>query len=216
MRGARVRVTVLAAGLLLAGGCSAPLSGPPSATDVLQEPQQSDMRDAHFTFTYTAADGKTKQSGQGVVQVQPGLAVAMQATTNGETVGSDAAGNAVAQPYTIQSQFVEVGGVGYEQQGQQKWDKRPASTAGRLYAPWLAAASPSYVGEENVSGTATWHVRAFFGVDNLDLWVRQSDGYPVRFNLPQASYTFDRYNTGAQVRPPAVLDVRGDPRHLTA
>jgi hypothetical protein len=215
-RQAHVRVAVVTVIALLAAGCSAPLGGTPSAAEILAKPERSGLRDAHFAVTYTSADGKTKQSGDGTVQLQPGLGVSTQQTTSGETAGTDAAGNSVTRRYTVKTSYVELNGVGYTQRGQEKWDRRAGSTEGRGYAPWLAAGQARYIGEESVNGQQAWHVRAAFGLNDLDLWVSESNGHPIRFTLLQATYTFDRFDTGAQVRPPLAGDVRGDPKTVSA
>jgi hypothetical protein len=90
--------------------------------------------------------------------------------------------------------------------GNGKWSSHP-STSPLGPTSFAGASDWKYVGEENLSQGKTWHATAKDKDGNLfDGWIRESDGYPVKYTLSQQgnalTLTFDKYNSGVTISPP--------------
>ncbi|TME83055.1 MAG: hypothetical protein E6I43_09355 [Chloroflexi bacterium] len=68
----------------LAAGCGVPTPAAPTANEVLAKPQQSDLKDAHFTVTGKITDNGTTVDlvGDGALAYKPKLAGRFKFTTN--------------------------------------------------------------------------------------------------------------------------------------
>jgi hypothetical protein len=63
-----------------------------------------------------------------------------------------------------------------------------------------------YVGEEIMSGVAVWHARSTSGSSQYDIWIRESDGYPVQLEYASTSgkltMNFNIFNKSPKIIPP--------------
>ncbi len=117
-----------------------------------------------------------------------------------------------------QVEVLEVGGAAYMRAAAgQRWTR---SATPPPDPTWRSGADPQLVGQDRVDGVRTWHLRASRGRSPLDMWVRISDGYPLRVvtaNGAGATFTFafDRFNTGGRLLPPPAVEVKPAPRTLS-
>jgi len=201
----RLIAVLLAAGLLAAcGGPGTPL-GPPSARDILSKPNHGNLKDAHFLVTGTFSNqGVTVNlNGDGeLVYTAPGAGrFRFQTLVAGQTVSFEE---------------ISIGGSDYTftQPGNGKWVSK-TSTSPLGPASFSGASDFKYVGEENLAAGKSWHAKAKDKDGNaFDGWIRESDGYPLKYTLTQQSnaltLTFDKFNTGVKISaPPPSQVVRG-------
>lgn len=190
-------ITIVLAGLLFAcGGGGGPLGlfGPPSAKDIAAKPANSSMKDGHFKVEGTYASGATRMSvsGEGVMVLRPKLAI--QTNIQLET------GTILGR---VGADIVQVDGKRYLRIGNGEWqesdDTATSSDAKRSY---------SYKGEDQVGGDKAWHIQSVESDTTLDEWVRESDGYLLKYVSTESSgsvltLVFDKFNTGAKVEAPS-------------
>jgi outer membrane lipoprotein-sorting protein len=201
-----VRARLLAAfvATLLLAACSAPVTllGPPSPKDILAKPEHANLRDAHFTVSgrFIEQGISLDVTGEGaVVYKTPGAARFKLETT--------VAGRKVI------FENVAVNGKDFTRTtpGSGKWTT--VSSGSSLGPKSFAGASDyKYVGEETVPAGKAWHVSAKDKDGNpFDAWVRQGDGYPLKYRITQQknalTFTFDKYNTGLAISPPPATEV---------
>ncbi len=191
------------AGLVACNSTSTAPATPPSATEILAKPEHSGLTDAHFTVTtaFPVATGVTvNATGDGVLVYKPQAAarISFHATANGQTL-------------TIV--VLTVGGKDYTMvtPGTGKWMSSPTTTNPATLSDSTGA---TYVGEDTLSQGKAWHVKAKDKDGNaIEVWIRESDGYPLRYDTTQstgngsASLTFDRFNTGETVTAPPASQV---------
>jgi hypothetical protein len=198
----RVYVGSLLATLLLAG-----CGGPPTAREILAKPANSNLKDAHVTVTGHVASGAFSMdiTGDGVFLLKPKTASDLRVQ-----------GNVGAIPIAVE--FLSIDGKDYQRTGSAKWTVTN-STSG---SSWADAKDASLVGEENLPGGKAWHVKAS-GSDGkpFELWVRESDSYPLRLSgafgdSGTINLVFDKFNTGASVSAPASSDVKPPAKNVTA
>jgi len=194
---------VMAAAALLAG-CGGPGSplGPPSPQDILAKPvHASSLKDAHFIVSGKFTDqGKTVAlAGDGALVYASGSGrFKFQTTVAGQQVSFE---------------DISVNGTDYSMTipGSGKWVARPSATA---LGPtsFTGAADFKYVAEESLPQGKAWHASAKDKDGNpFDGWIRESDGYPIRYVITQQgntlTLTFDKYNTGEKIAPPPASQV---------
>lgn len=214
----RPRVLALTGALAVClAGCGLGAAGsPPSAKDILGRPDRSSLRDAHFTLTAHIASGSVSfdGTGDGIMQQKPDKAIhfRLDASIGGQT-------------FTFEQ--IQVGGKQYDRApNSPKWT---VTTASGLSPNDFSGTNPRYVGEETLPTGKAWHVRATDASGTpFDLWVRESDGYPLKYSTAevaspsagasagasggpgQSTITaiFDHFNTGQTVQAPAASDVQ--------
>jgi hypothetical protein len=192
---------MVAAGLLAACGPGNPL-GPPSPQDILAKPvHASSLKDAHFLVSGKFTDnGKTVGlAGDGTLVYTPGAGrFKFQTTVAGQQVSFE---------------DISVNGTDYTMTipGSGKWVAR-ATTAGLGPKSFTGASGFKYAGEESLPNGKAWHASAKDQDGNpFDGWIRESDGYPLKYVIAQQgntlTLTFDKYNTGAKIAPPPASQV---------
>ncbi len=204
----RIAVATAAVGLLAScGGPGAPL-GPPSAKDILSKPLHTNLNDAHFVVS-----GKFVSSTPGGVSVDvhgDGSLVYKNAGAGRFKFETTVAGQKVSY------QDISVNGVDYTfvVPGNGKWTAK-TTTSGLGRDSFTGASDFAYVGEENLPAGKAWHAKAKDKDGNqFDGWIRESDGYPVKYEITQQgnalTLNFDKYNTGESITaPPASQVVQG-------
>jgi outer membrane lipoprotein-sorting protein len=191
-----VAVAVAAALIAACGGPAAPL-GPPSARDILSKPNHANLKDAHFLVTGTFSNqGVTvdlKGDGELVYKAPGAGRFTFQTLVAGQTVSFEE---------------ISIGGSDYTytQPGNGKWVSN-ASASPLGPTSFRGASEFKYVGEENLSAGKAWHAKAKDKDENpFDGWIRESDGYPLKYTLTQQSnaltLTFDKFNTGVTIAAP--------------
>ncbi|HKV32518.1 MAG TPA: hypothetical protein VJT14_16055 [Candidatus Dormibacteraeota bacterium] len=173
-------------------------TGPPSAKEILAKPQQSDLKDAHFLVSGEIFNSNPTLDlfGDGVLVYKPKPAgrIKSETTRGGKTV-------------TL-IQTISLDGTNYlRDEGSPKWHavKTPLGVDPTFFA---GSNLQKYVGEENLPQGKAWHVTALDkGGDAFDAYIRESDGYPIKYVETQGgqplTLTFDRYNTGEKITAPA-------------
>lgn len=199
---ARIAAAIVAAALLAGCGGS---SRPPTPQDILSKPNHANLKDAHFLVTGKASNQGTLVdiNGDGtIVYIAPGAGrFKFQTTTAGQPVSfEDISINGIDYTFTVP--------------GNGKWTATTTSS-GLGPASFTGASEFKYVGEENLSNGKAWHASAKDKDGNqFDGWIRESDGYPLKYEITQGSnalkLTFDKYNTGETIKaPPASQVVQG-------
>jgi hypothetical protein len=183
---------------LLAAACGIPTPAPaPSGKEVLARPQQSNLKDAHFTVSGKLTDnGLTLQlTGDGVLIFKPKGAGHFKSQT---TVGG--------QLVTLEE--ISVDGTNYGRTpGSTKWVATKA-TSGFDPTAFGGATAQKYLGEANLPQGKAWHASAKDAEGNaFEAYIRESDGYPIKYVETQSggqniTLTFDRYNAGEIVTTP--------------
>jgi hypothetical protein len=172
---------------------------------VLAKPQHSGLKDGHFVAT-----GKFANQG-----------VTVDINGDGELVyGARAAGrfkfqtSVAGQPVSFEEITVNATDYTFTVPGNGKWTAK-ATTSGLGPDSFSGASAFKYVGEENLPQGKAWHARAKDKDGNpFDGWIRESDGYPLKYTLVQQdnalTLSFDHYNTGVTIAaPPAAQVVQG-------
>ena len=189
---------ILAMTALLAA-CGNSASGPPSAQDILNRPNQANVKDAHFTLVAHLNSGgiSFNATGDGIVVIKPVRAskFTMETTVSGQT---------------LKFEEIIVGGKEYDlSPDNPRWTVAPSVASN----PSSSGKNAVYLGEENLKNGKAWHVRATDENSNpFEAWVRESDGYPLKYARTSAGTTFtasfDRFNTGETVTAPPASDIQ--------
>ena len=180
----------------LLGACG----GPPTPNDILAMPSRSDLTDAHFTVQGTE-NGVTYR-GDGVVILKPRGALSLHLQTQ-----------LAALPAELD--VIQTAGATYQRVGSDKWTK----SSGPVASPsWQGATDPQVAAVESLGGAKAWHLRAERSGGAYELWVRQSDGYPLRVITRSAAgavftFDFDDYNRGSRVYAPPPFQVKPAPKN---
>jgi outer membrane lipoprotein-sorting protein len=205
----RIAAAMAAAGLLAAcGGPGAPL-GPPTPQEVLSKPNHANLKDAHFLVT-----GKSNNQGT-VVDINGDGTIVYKAPGAGRfKFQTMVAGQQVS------FEDISINGTDYTftVPGNGKWTAT-ATSSGLGPASFTGASEFKYVGEESLPNGKAWHAKAKDKDGNqFDGWIRESDGYPLKYQITQGSaqgsnqltLSFDKYNTGESITaPPASQVVQG-------
>jgi hypothetical protein len=191
--------SVLAMPVLLAA-CSTTPSGPPSAQDILMRPYQANVTDAHFTLVaHLASSGVSfDATGEGIIVIKPAQAskFAMQTSLNG-------------QPLTFQEIIVD--GKEYDlSPDNPRWTVKSSTSSN---PGSFKGKNAVYLGEDTLKTGKAWHVKATDDNGNpFEAWVRESDGYPLKYASSSQGTTFtasfDRFNTGETVTAPPASDLQ--------
>jgi hypothetical protein len=184
----------------LLAGCSGSTSGPPSAQAILDKPNQANVRDAHFTLVAHVSSGGVTfdATGDGTVVIKPSEAskFTMQTSIAGQT---------------LKFEEIIVGGKEYDlSPDNPRWTVK-ASTSSNPSS--FKGKNAVYLGEETLAGGKAWHVKATDDNGNpFEAWVRESDGYPLKYSSTSQGTTFtasfDHFNTGATVTAPPASDLQ--------
>jgi len=165
-----------------------PSPSPFTAATVRAAVDNSTMENAHFRVTGTLGiqGNHFPLGGDGVLQKTPTPALSLNLTVQGNT--------------TITVQEVVIGGNTYSRTGNGKWKSVPDTSTISPTAP------TTYVGEEVIAGTMTWHASTAEKGSTYDIWVRETDGYIVyiQFTDPASALTmnFDTCNKSPVITAP--------------
>jgi len=193
---------VVAAAALLTACSSSPNtpSGPPSAQDILNKPDQANVKDAHFTLVAHLKSGSISfdATGDGIIVIKPVQAsqFTMETTVNGQT---------------LKFEEIIVGGKEYDlSPDNPRWTVKPSTTSNPSS---FKGKNAVYLGEVALKDGKAWHVTATDENGNpFEAWVRESDGYPLKYESTSQgtsfTATFDRFNTGQTVTAPPASDVQ--------
>jgi hypothetical protein len=192
VRRALVTAALFVLGLTSACGgaffSNVPSPSPVTAATVRAAVDNSTMENAHFRVTGTLGiqGNHFPLSGDGVLQKSPAPALSLNLTVQGNT--------------NITVQEVVIGGNTYSRTGNGKWKSVPDTSTISPTAP------TTYVGEEVIAGTMTWHASTAEKGSTYDIWVRETDGYIVyiQFTDPASALTmnFDTYNKSPVITAP--------------
>ncbi len=211
---------------LMAAVCANPtgIGGPPTAAEILKKPAAASFKDAHFTMKAHTSSG----------------AFVIDLTGDGTFVRNPPAeqmhyqGSLGAIPLAFDT--IVVGGKEYTRTGSQKWTVKDASSNSSP-SDWSKATNPKLVGEDSINGAKAWHVSATAsGGAGFEVWVREADGYPLKYVSQGLSSTaspspaagssggasgslelnFDKFNTGSRIQPPPAADVKPPPQNVSA
>jgi len=191
---------MLAAPALLAACGNSGTAAPPSAQEILDKPNQANVRDAHFTLVAHLSSGGIAfdATGDGIIVIKPAEASAftMQTTVGGQT---------------LKFEEIIVGGKEYDlSPDNPRWTVKSSTSSNPGSFKGTHAV---YLGEETFNAGKAWHVKATDDNGNpFGAWVRESDGYPLKYASSSQGTTFtasfDRFNTGATVTAPPASDVQ--------
>ncbi len=188
---------LLACTLLIVGcGHNTSPAKQPTAQEIIGKPAKAPLNDAHFSLHGAPANAtsNTTVAGEGDIVFRPQVAFRLTATTiTGAT-------SATAEVLSIEGQT-------YQRAAGRKWSRGPASSPVPAFSAWSSAANPRLVGEEPVDGSRCWHVVATTNGSNLDLWVRKSDGFPIRSRVGQLIVDYENFNTGVSISKPPATDI---------
>jgi hypothetical protein len=154
------------------------------------------MQDGHFKVTAVIVNGATHTNGSGdgvlALKGQVGLKLNVQVSAGLLNVGID---------------LIAVGGKQYERIGSGAWTvTTDSSTPGNA-----SHGAPSYVGESQIGNDKAWHIRSTQSGTTYDEWVRESDGYLLKYawQSDTASFTmdFDQFNIGAGIAAPSQKEI---------
>ena len=169
----------------------APSPSPVTAASVRAAVDNSTMLNAHFRVTGTLGiqGNHFPVSGDGVLEKSPTTALSLNLIVKTNT----RAGN-------ITVQEVVIGGTTYTRTGNGQWTSAPETSTFSPVAP------TTYVGEEDIAGTTTWHARSADNGSTYDIWVRETDGYIVFLSFidtkSSLTMTFDTYNESPLITVP--------------
>ena len=197
----RCLVLSTAALLLSACGNAAGPATPPSAQEILNKPDKANVKDAHFTLVAHIVSGSIAfdATGDGIIVIKPQQAskFTMQTTVAGQN---------------LKFEEIIIGGKEYDlSPDNPRWTVKSSTTSSNPSS--FKGTGASYVGEESLPLGKAWHVKAKDDSGNpFEAWVRESDGYPLKYaSASQGSTftaTFDRFNTGETVSAPPASDLQ--------
>jgi outer membrane lipoprotein-sorting protein len=195
---------VLLMAALVAAACGNSASGAitPSAAEILNRPYTANVKDAHFTLVAHVVSGNVAfdATGDGALVVKPQQAMRFTMLT---TVGG--------QPLKFET--IIIGGKEYSlSPDNPRWIVTPSASSSNP-SSMFKGTSATYLGEETLAQGKAWHVKAKDAQNNpFDAWVRETDGYPLKYAsmTPGSTFTatFDRFNTGQTVSAPPASDLR--------
>jgi hypothetical protein len=186
--------------MLLAACANGASSQTPSASAILNKPDQATVKDAHFTLTahIVSSNVALDATGDGVIVIKPQQAseFTMQTIVAGQSL-----------------KFAEIiaGGKEYDlAPDNPRWTVRAATSSN---PGSFKGKNATLVGEETLPLGKAWHVKAVDENGNpFQAWVRESDGYPLRYEGSSQgttfTATFDHFNTGETVTPPPASDIQ--------
>jgi hypothetical protein len=185
-----IALATTACGMPAAGaGTPSPTPGPVTADSVGAAFDNSTMDNGHFKLHGTFIKNRTyfPVTGDGVFQMRP--QEALQMNLNVQTYSSLG---------ILRIQEIAIGTRLFIRVGKGKWSQKRESAS--------PTAPSTYVGEEIISGVALWHARSTAGSSTFDLWIRETDGYPVQLEYASTSGTltmnFNTYNKSPVITAP--------------
>jgi len=197
----RIGLVLATTALLTACGNSANTpAGPPSAQAILNKPDQANVKDAHFTLVAHLVSGGISfdATGDGIIVIKPAQAskFTMETTVSGQS---------------LKFEEIIVGGKEYDlSPDNPRWTVKSSTTSNPSS---FKGRNAVYLGEDVLEDGKAWHVKAIDDNGNpFEAWVRESDGYPLKYlSTSQGTTftaTFDRFNTGQTVAPPPPSDIQ--------
>jgi hypothetical protein len=193
----------LAIAVLMLPGCGPSLTQAaklPTASEILNKPDQANVKDAHFTLVaHIVSSGVAfDATGDGVIVVKPVQASKFSMTT---TIAGQ----------SLKFEEIIIGGKEYDlAPDNPRWTVK-ASTSSNPSS--FKGTDAVYLGKDTLPLGKAWHVKAKDASGSpFEAWVRESDGYPLKYaSTTQGSSftaTFDRFNTGQTVTAPPASDVQ--------
>jgi len=195
---------VLATSGLVFAGCSGTIPAPakpPTGQEILAKPDTANVKDGHFTLVAHIVSGSVTfdATGDGIIVVKPQQAsrFTMQTTIAGQS---------------LKFEEIIIGGKEYDlSPDNPRWTVKPSTNSSNPSS--FKGTDAVYLGEETLSQGKAWHVRAKDDSGNpFEAWVRESDGYPLKYaSTMQGSTftaTFDHFNTGQTVTAPPASDIQ--------
>jgi hypothetical protein len=189
---------------LVVAGCGNAAGGPakpPTAQEILNKPDTANVKDGHFTLVaHIVSSGITfDATGDGIIVVKPKQAsrFTMQTTIAGQS---------------LKFEEIIIGGKEYDlAPDNPRWTVKPSTNSSNPSS--FKGTEAAYLGEETLPQGKAWHVKAKDDSGNpFEAWVRESDGYPLKYaSTMQGSTftaTFDRFNTGQTVSAPPASDIQ--------
>ena len=185
-----VALAITACGTPAAGAATAsPTPGPVTADSIAAVFANSLMDNGHFKMHGTLIRNRTyfPITGDGVLQQRPTEALLMN--FNVQTYSSQG---------VLKIEEIAIGTRLFIRTGTGKWGQKRET------------ASPThptiYVGEEIIGTEAVWHARSTAGSSMFDIWIRESDGFPVQLMYASTSgkltMNFNTYNKGPLIKAP--------------
>jgi outer membrane lipoprotein-sorting protein len=195
-------VLLMAALVAAACGNSADGKRTPSAAEILNKPYTANVKDAHFMLVAHVVSGNVTfdATGDGALVVKPQQAMRFTMLT---TVAGQA----------LKFETIIIGGKEYAlSPDNPRWTVTPSGSSSNP-SSMFKGTSATYLGEETLAQGKAWHVKAKDAQNNpFDAWVRETDGYPLKYAsmTPGLTFTatFDRFNTGQTVTAPPASDLR--------
>ncbi len=198
----RARAT-LAVTVLMLTACGPTANGaakPPTASEILNKPDHANVKDAHFTLVahIVSAGVAFDATGDGVIVVKPAQASKFTMTT---TIAGQ----------SLKFEEIIIGGKEYDlAPDNPRWTVKPSTSSNPSS---FKGSDAVYLGVETLALGKAWHVKAKDANGGpFEAWVRESDGYPLKYaSTMQGSTftaTFDQYNTGQTVTAPPASDVQ--------
>lgn len=189
-----ISVAVVIAVAAGCGGVSNPLA-PPTAQQIAEKPTNSSMRDGTFTVSGTLYNGATAYpvTGNGSMVLKPNAALKMNLQVD--------AGGILGR---IGVDIVYIADKQYERIGAGNWQVTDAPRTGTAYR----GPGVKLIGEEQLPNGKTWHLERVDGDQTYDVWIRQNDGYLLRYISAKQDGTrlqldFSQFNTGAIIAVPS-------------
>jgi len=189
---------------LVVAGCGNTPGGParpPTAQQILAKPDAANVKDGHFTLVAHIVSGGVTfdATGDGIIVVKPQQAsrFTMQTSIAGQS---------------LKFEEIIIGGKEYDlSPDNPRWTVKPSTNSSNPSS--FKGTDAVYVGEETLPQGKAWHVKAKDDSGNpFEAWVRESDGYPLKYaSTMQGSTftaTFDRFNTGQTVSAPPASDIQ--------
>jgi hypothetical protein len=180
--------------------------GPPTPAQILAKPAAAGIKEMHMKITGKGTNG-TALAGEGTLELAPKKASKMVVTAAVGLLGN------------ISIEYVTVDGTDYSRIGSGKYDAKPTTAGNSQSGGWADGKNPKLVGEETVNGDKVWHVKATDSSgDDFELWVREKDGYPLRYKSDSSSgfsMEFSAFNVGDAISAPSADQVKPAPKNAT-
>lgn len=205
------RAVTAAAALVALTGCGGGGSGllglgPPTPSQILAKPAASGIKEMHMKITGKGTNGAAL-TGEGTLELSPKKASKMVVTAPLGLLGN------------VSVEYVTVDGTDYTRLGSGKYDAKPTTAGNSQSGGWADGKNPKLVGEETVIGDKVWHVKATDSSgDDFELWVREKDGYPLRYKSDSSSgfsMEFSDFNAGGAISAPSADQVKPAPKNAT-
>ena len=187
--------------LVLAACGSSAAAKPPTAQEILAKPDAANVKDGHFSLVAHIVTGNITfdATGDGIIVVKPQQASRFTMLTT-----------IAGQPLKFEE--IIIGGKEYDlAPDNPRWTVKPSTNSSNPSS--FKGTDATYLGEETLAQGKAWHVKAKDDSGNpFEAWVRESDGYPLKYaSTMQGSTftaTFDRFNTGQTVSAPQQSDIQ--------